>query len=72
MLKNVRQDFMDQTVQRYALKELMEWTVNIFVVVRLKIVIMCLVVLQVRLQYLKKKFQSKIITRNKQSLINLH
>lgn len=72
MLKNVRQDFMDQTVQRYALKELMEWTVNIFVVVRLKTVIMCLVVLQVRLQYLKKKFQSKIITRNKQSLINLH
>lgn len=67
MLKIVRQDSMDQTVQRYALKELMEWTVNIFVVVRLKTVIMCSVVLQVRLQYLKKKIQSKIVTRNKQS-----
>lgn len=53
MFKNVRQDSMDQTVQRYALKELMEWTVNRFAVVRLKIVIMCSVVLQVSLHYLK-------------------
>lgn len=67
MLKNVRQDSMDQTVQRNALKELMEWTVNRFAVVRLKTVIMFSVVLQVRLQYLKKKIQSKIVTRNKQS-----
>lgn len=67
MLKNVRQDSMDRTVQRNALKELMEWTVNRFAVVRLKTVIMFSVVLQVRLQYLKKKIQSKIVTRNKQS-----
>lgn len=67
MLKNVRQDSMDQTVERNALKELMEWTVNRFAVVRLKTVIMFSVVLQVRLQYLKKKIQSKIVTRNKQS-----
>lgn len=67
MLKNVRQDSMDQAVQRNALKELMEWTVNRFAVVRLKTVIMFSVVLQVRLQYLKKKIQSKIVTRNKQS-----
>lgn len=51
MLKNVRQDSMDQTVERYALKELMEWTVNKNVVVGIKTVIMCLVALKVGLHY---------------------
>lgn len=51
VLKNVRQDSMDQTVQRNAPTVLMEWTVNNNVVVGIKTVIMCLVALKVGLHY---------------------
>lgn len=51
MLKNVRQDGMDQTAQSNAPTVLMEWTVNKNVVVGIKTVIMCLVALKVGLHY---------------------
>lgn len=51
MLKNVRQDCMDQTAQSNAPTVLMEWTVNKNVVVGMKTVIMCLVALKVGLHY---------------------
>lgn len=51
MLKNVREDSMDQTAQSNAPAVLMEWTVNKNVVVGIKTVIMYLVALKVGLHY---------------------